>query len=468
MMPLDVGSQWHAMNMQQRHAFVEQMSPEQWEYFRYYSDIRLRKNQILPTANHRYLFICGGRGGGKDFMSAAHMRKLALNGQKGLMVVAPTYAYLDDPGGMVDSLLDQFPPNQAQRVGSTIRVFDKSHKLINEITLKTTQQNNGYLIGANVSFAWLNELRICWDGDPEKQEKMFHLFDASIRLPGAQLLITTNPDNTPIFRYLHQLHKEQPDLCYYGSNSMFDNEYLDERTKNLFIKQWQGTRYFDSELNGVLDFSTPGALWTQTTIDQTRHPDLQQAFAKTARIPNLNPYHFLARIIVAADPSFTSDPETSDEFGISVQARGKDGHLYILEDQSAIMSPEQAATTIQQLRAKYQSLTSLPVEVVGEKNGLGEYLTYALRTKDPTINPKLIHISEGKMTRAQPISLLWEQKLAHLVGSFPKLEEEMMTYTGNPKQKSPNRLDAMVLGAQELMLEKRAQQPTPYQSPRFR
>jgi phage terminase large subunit-like protein len=34
-----------------------------------------------------------------------------------------------------------------------------------------------------------------------------------------------------------------------------------------------------------------------------------------------------------------------------------------------------------------------------------------------------------------------------------KLEEEMCNYTGDPSQKSPNVLDAMVYAAQFLMLE---------------
>ena len=248
---------------------------------------------------------------------------------------------------------------------------------------------------------------------------------------------------------------------------MFDNEYLDDRTKQSFIKQWKGTRYFDSELGGKLDFSVIGAHWTQKMIDDTRCNSLKEAFGKQ-RVKLPNEYDWLARTIIAADPSFTSDPETSDEFGVMVASRGKDGHFYLLEDASKVMGPDMAASLIQALRAKYAQLTNSFIEVVGEKNGLGEYLTYALRTKDPTVQPKLIHISEGKMTRAQMPAMLWQQGKAHLIGRYNQLEDQMCSFTGDPKQSSPDRLDALTLAVQELMLEPRSSPVVNYNPPRFR
>jgi len=48
----------------------------------------------------------------------------------------------------------------------------------------------------------------------------------------------------------------------------------------------------------------------------------------------------------------------------------------------------------------------------------------------------------GKMLRAEPVAARFEKGRVHLVGNFPQLEEECVTYVpGNP---SPNRLDAMV------------------------
>ena len=55
------------------------------------------------------------------------------------------------------------------------------------------------------------------------------------------------------------------------------------------------------------------------------------------------------------------------------------------------------------------------------------------------------------MVRAEPISALYEQGKVSHVGSFPILEHQMCTYTGETG-KSPDRLDALVWGLTELSL----------------
>ena len=174
---------FNSLSMEDRHQFLHSLSDEGWNYFRYIADISLKPHQIIPSSNWRYCFFCGGRGTGKDKIASVEIRKRALSGQKGIMVVAPTFAYLEDPGGMVDSILDEFPPaNPAKKSGNKIITPNGNYNTTTEIVLKTTQQNNGQIIGSNTSFCWLNELRICWDGLNDKQLQMFKLMDASIRL----------------------------------------------------------------------------------------------------------------------------------------------------------------------------------------------------------------------------------------------------------------------------------------------
>ena len=48
------------------------------------------------------------------------------------------------------------------------------------------------------------------------------------------------------------------------------------------------------------------------------------------------------------------------------------------------------------------------------------------------------------MLRAEPVAALYEEGRVHHVGQFPELEQEMTEYTGAKKDKSPNRLDALV------------------------
>ena len=75
-------------------------------------------------------------------------------------------------------------------------------------------------------------------------------------------------------------------------------------------------------------------------------------------------------------------------------------------------------------------------------------------TIDPNIPVKVIHVSRGKRTRAEPIAALYEQKRVHHVGMFAKLEDQYCTWI--PGERSPDRLDAAVHTLTELMLTGRA------------
>jgi phage terminase large subunit-like protein len=73
-----------------------------------------------------------------------------------------------------------------------------------------------------------------------------------------------------------------------------------------------------------------------------------------------------------------------------------------------------------------------------------------VRMVDQNVSLKLVHASRGKITRAEPISAVFEQRRAHLVGAYPELEDQLCTFTaGSPG--SPDRLDAMVWALTDLM-----------------
>ena len=75
-----------------------------------------------------------------------------------------------------------------------------------------------------------------------------------------------------------------------------------------------------------------------------------------------------------------------------------------------------------------------------------------VRVVDANASFKGVHASRGKITRAEPISALSEQLRLHIVGSLPELEDELCSYAAGSSN-SPDRLDAMVWAATELMLE---------------
>jgi Terminase RNaseH-like domain len=89
--------------------------------------------------------------------------------------------------------------------------------------------------------------------------------------------------------------------------------------------------------------------------------------------------------------------------------------------------------------------------IVAEANQGGQMVETTVRTVDANVSFKAVHASRGKITRAEPISALFEQKRAHLVGSFPELEDELCTFAPGSSA-SPDRLDAMTWGLSDLVL----------------
>lgn len=211
------------------------------------------------------------------------------------------------------------------------------------------------------------------------------------------------------------------------------NEYL-EILNSMPLRQKQ--RF----LEGKFADDTEGALWTDDLINNGR----------VVNAPSFNIETKIAtykRIVVSIDPAVTSK-DTSDETGIVVCAEGFDGHLYVLEDQSDIYTPNEWAKKAVYLYNKHKA-----DRVIGEVNNGGDLIEAVLRQVDTNISYKSVHATRDKFTRAEPVAALYEQGKAHHVGEHPELELEMTSWAAKVGEKSPNRIDALVWGATELLLQ---------------
>ena len=90
--------------------------------------------------------------------------------------------------------------------------------------------------------------------------------------------------------------------------------------------------------------------------------------------------------------------------------------------------------------------------IVAEVNNGGDLVERLLRSIERNIPYKSVHATRGKMVRAEPISALYEQGKVYHLGTFPKLEEQMCSFTGDNRGASPDRLDALVWGLTELSI----------------
>ena len=74
-----------------------------------------------------------------------------------------------------------------------------------------------------------------------------------------------------------------------------------------------------------------------------------------------------------------------------------------------------------------------------------------LRAVDRNVSFSKVSATRGKFVRAEPVSALYERRRAHHVGRFTKLEEQMCSFTPD-MAKSPDRVDALVWAAHELVV----------------
>ncbi|HVZ36299.1 MAG TPA: hypothetical protein VG963_27915, partial [Polyangiaceae bacterium] len=116
-----------------------------------------------------------------------------------------------------------------------------------------------------------------------------------------------------------------------------------------------------------------------------------------------------------------------------------DGRGYVLADLSERVGPDGWA---KKAVAAYRGWKC--DRIIAEANNGGEMVRITIRTADQDVPISLVHASRGKITRAEPISALYEQGKVSHVGRFPELEDQMTSYTGAPGEVSPDRMDALV------------------------
>jgi hypothetical protein len=171
-----------------------------------------------------------------------------------------------------------------------------------------------------------------------------------------------------------------------------------------------------------------GALWTRDVLNATR----------VAKCP------LFKRVVVGVDPS-----GGGEEIGIIVGGLGYDNHGYIFDDQTAkgALGPRYWAR--QTANAYHDHKAD---RVVAEVNFGGDMVEANIKVADKTVPVKVLRASRGKAQRAEPVSTLFSEERAHLVGAFPELETELTSWVPGDAD-SPNRLDAMVWVLTELMLD---------------
>lgn len=279
----------------------------------------------------------------------------------------------------------------------------------------------GRLNGPQHDFIWADELGI-W-----RRPEAWDMAMLGLRLGNyPRALVTTTPKTSMKVRKLidkAKLDAERgnPSHIYYTRASTYQNPFLPDIFFQQIKEEYEGTRLERSEIYGEILDDAPGAIFKQEWIDG----------ARAYQVPPV-----LHKVVVAIDPS-ASAHEKSDLTGIIVAGRAPDKRIYIIEDCSGILKPDEwsdrAVTRYRQWEAN---------AIIAERNNGGDMIEAVIRAQDPACYVETVWASRGKIIRAEPVAQLYTKGMVCHVGQLHKLEAEMTQWEpGNP---SPGRMDALV------------------------
>mgnify|MGYP003136505515 FL=1 len=357
---------------------------------------KARPNQLVvdDSKYNIYLFLAG-RGWGKTLTGAYDLTQYCLTNPNSICgVVAPTYGDLKrvcfgGESGLINivdkDLLDSTGYNKSS---NEIHFFNGS-KIIG-----IPAESYDRLRGVQFHRAWLDEL--CSYRYPEAFDNLM----MALRLgKEPKCIITTTPRPTKL---LKDLVKRDDVRLIKGST--FDNvENLPVSTIRMLRERYEGTTIGKQELYAEIIDMNENALFKHNNIHDNRVKKAPQ----------------LTKIVVGVDPAVTSN-KNSDETGIIVAGRDIDNHYYILDDKSGIFSPDIWIKKAIELYYHYQAN-----KIVCEVNNGGDLILKLLQVQDASVPYQSVRASRGKMTRAEPVSSLYEQNKVHHVGYFKDLEEQM-------------------------------------------
>ena len=396
--------------------------------------LKARPEQLAPTGDWQIWAILAGRGWGKTRTGSEWILAQVKAGRRHIGLLAATAAdardvMIEGPSGILACSPAHNRP-----------LYEPSKRRLTwpngAIATAFSADEPDRLRGPQFDAAWADELAA--HQYPEAFEQLMF----GLRLgKHPQCVVTTTPRPTKIIRDLVDRARDGKGVVITKGKTKDNEANLATSFITAITAKHEGTRLGRQELDAELLFDTPGALWQRDWLDKNRI-DIK----KGDRLPELK------RIVVAIDPA-VSTGEDSDETGIIVAGRDANGHGYILDDLSGKYQPHEWAAKAVKAYCEWRA-----DRIIAEKNQGGQMVEHTIRMVNQTVPYKAVHASRGKVTRAEPVSALFEQGKIHMVDFHPELENQMCEFTADySKAKlgySPDRVDALVWALTELCVDK--------------
>lgn len=403
-----------------------------------------RAKQVPPEGDWFIWFLLAGRGLGKSRAAAEWLVHSATHQEAAEWAVIARNAEgvrkncRDMTAGIVavaerDRVLKQYNRHEED-------IYLRNGAIIHAISAEKPDRLRGF----NLAGAWADEL-CTWRYPADTWD--YGLMPALRAGKHPRVVVTTTPKAIPLIKRLVEEAKAEESKPLAKRSRVITTGSTFENADNLapnFIEEMltlRGTRIGRQELEAELLFDTSGSLVTPEMIESGRiYPD-RDGFSLEEFMGTLQ------RVVVAVDPA-GSYGEESDETGIVVCAKGRDGHGYVLEDRSCKKSPHEWAAIAAAMYEKWQADA-----IAAEKNMGHDMVEDVIRSVAPYVRYIPIQAVMGKRLRAEPITALYEQNRIHHLGTFPKLEDQLTSWSPDAKY-SPDRMDALVHGFTELGLAK--------------
>ena len=420
-----------------------------------------RPEQLAPPDPWRWWVMSGGRGGGKTRSATEQLLEWADTNP------GTRLCLLGKDAGSVRRIMINGPSGILRRSPPWFKPrWFKTDKLIawpnDTIAEHHSSEEPGTLRGPEYHNAWVTEL---FHYNIPKGEREPVSWREGIKLtlrlgPNPQGLIDSSPRRTDFCanfllgprdgRGNRPVTQEQINSGEWSIRHAIEDHEGKQHTYIVIIRRWssernaenlspgvvaewrhdlRGSPLEEQELDGKILVKVEGALWSLEVLDTHSVYSVPVPIVKT---------------LVAVDPTRADAP--TDEAGIMVGSLGADGHAYIFDDCTVRGRPAVWARRAVEAKNQYRAEA-----VVIEKNRLEYSTRQTFLSIDPGVKWIEVQATDGKRTRAEPVSAAYEQGRVHHVRDrrdqvprFARLEEEMVSWDPRARQASPNRMDALV------------------------
>ncbi len=380
-----------------------------------------RENQKIPKGDWFLWMILAGRGFGKTRTGAEAIMQLVDSGQyKNIGLIGKNLG--ETRGIMVEG---------QSGIMSTSLSVDNVIFYPSKRQILWKNKTKAFLIGAdNYESMRGYQFDLIWIDEFAKFKNPKDIWDQilfTLRLgDDPRCIMTTTPKPLKIL-----LDLSKNSFTYLTKGSTFENkENLAAKFIETMKATYVNTHLGQQELFGEIVISNNNSLWKNENI---QYKEIGNDSMK--------------RIVIGVDPAVTSN-ENSDETGIIIAGIGHDEKIYIMDDLSGRYKASEWVKIVSKAYEQYGAS-----RVVAEVNNGGDLVEGMIRSVSKYISYSSVRAIRGKISRAEPVALLYESSNVYHFRRFAILEEQMcnMSYDSETiNNQHDDRVDALVWAVTEL------------------